>query len=130
MATIYYVYATSPFTALLDAVNTNVAPVISNSYYTCEGNASPLFYRSLAQQANAQGITILSASGDGGAAGCFDQFSLFATHGSLLQFPASMPEITAVGGNAIQRGDGTILVDHELAEPGFSHVVYTGEGLE
>jgi uncharacterized protein (TIGR03437 family) len=105
-ATIYYVYATSAFTALLNAVNQNIAPVISNSYYACEGNASPLFYRSLAQQANAQGITILSASGDGGAAGCYDQFTLFATHGALLQFPASLPEVTAVGGTQFNEGAG------------------------
>jgi uncharacterized protein (TIGR03437 family) len=106
-ATIYYVYTTSPFTALLNAVNLNVAPVISNSYYSCEGNASPLFYRSVAQQANAQGITILSASGDGGAAGCYDQFTLFATHGALLQFPSSLPEVTAVGGTQFNEGNGT-----------------------
>ncbi|HYW41762.1 MAG TPA: protease pro-enzyme activation domain-containing protein [Bryobacteraceae bacterium] len=106
-ATIYYVYATSAFTALLDAVNLNIAPVISNSYYSCEGNASPLAYRSVGQQANAQGITILSASGDGGAAGCFDQFTLFATHGPLLQFPASLPEVTAVGGTQFTEGTGT-----------------------
>ena len=106
-ATVYYVYATSAFTALLDAVNLNVAPVISNSYYSCEGNASPLYYRSLAQQANAQGITILSASGDGGAAGCYDQFTLFATHGALLQFPASLPEVTAVGGTQFNEGSGS-----------------------
>jgi uncharacterized protein (TIGR03437 family) len=103
-ATIYYVYGTSAFTALAFAVNLNIAPVISNSYYTCEGNASPLFYRSLGQQANAQGITILSASGDGGAAGCFDQFSQFATHGPLLQFPATLPEVTAVGGTQFAEG--------------------------
>jgi uncharacterized protein (TIGR03437 family) len=106
-ATIYYVYATSAFTALLNAVNLNIAPVISNSYYSCEGNASPLFYRSIAQQANAQGITILSASGDGGGAGCYDQFSLFATHGALLQFPASLPEVTAVGGTQFTEGSTT-----------------------
>jgi uncharacterized protein (TIGR03437 family) len=106
-ATITYVYATSAFTALLNAVNLNIAPVISNSYYTCEGNASPLAYRSITQQANAQGITILSASGDGGAAGCFDQFTLFATHGALSQFPSSLPEVTAVGGTQFNEGTGT-----------------------
>jgi uncharacterized protein (TIGR03437 family) len=105
-ATINYVFASSPFTAILDAVNLNIAPVISNSYYSCEGNVSPLFYRSVAQQANAQGITILSASGDGGAAGCYDQFTLFATHGALLQFPASLPEVTAVGGTQFNEGTG------------------------
>src|SRR3974390_3213120 len=78
----------------------------------CEGNVSPLFYRSVAQQANAQGITILSAAGDGGAAGCYDQFStLYATHGCVLQFPSPMPEVTAVGGTQFNDSGGTYWSD-------------------
>ncbi len=106
-ATIYYIHGTSAFTAMLYAVNNNVAPVISSSYGTCEDDASPLFFRSLAQQANAQGITILSAAGDGGAAGCFDQFAAFATHGPMQQFPASLPEVTAMGGTQFDEAGGT-----------------------
>ena len=106
-ATIYYVYGTSAFTAMTFAVNNNIAPVITNSYYGCEDDVGPLLYRAMMQQANAQGITILSASGDGGAAGCFDQFDEYATHGPLLQFPAALPEVTAVGGTEFNEGTGT-----------------------
>ena len=83
-----------------------MAPVITNSYYTCEGDFAPGYYRSVAQQANAQGITILSAAGDGGAAGCFDQFTGYATHGELLPFPADLPEVTGVGGTQFNEGSG------------------------
>jgi subtilase family serine protease len=103
----YYVYGPSAFTALTYAISLNFAPIISISYYTCEGDASPWFYRSALQQANAQGITVLSASGDGGGAGCFDQFGYFATHGPLLQFPGVLPEVTAVGGTMFVEGTGT-----------------------
>src|SRR3984893_13307518 len=56
-------------------VDNNVAPVLSESYGSCEqalttsGNA---FYNSLWQQAAAEGITVLIASGDNGSAGCDD----------------------------------------------------------
>jgi uncharacterized protein (TIGR03437 family) len=106
-ATIYYVYSTNVYTALVGAVNANVAPVITISYGSCEGNASPLYFRTVAQQANAQGITILSASGDGGAAGCYDQFTPFAMHGPQLVIPAALPEVTAVGGTQFNEGTGT-----------------------
>ncbi len=105
-ATIYYIYGASPFTAITYAVNLNIAPVISVSWFTCENDVSPQFYRSVMQQGNAQGITILSASGDGGAAGCFDQFTAGATHGPQNQFPGTLPEVTAVGGTMFVEGDG------------------------
>ena len=106
-ATIYYVYGASPFTAINYAVNLNIAPVISVSWFTCENDASPQFYRSVMQQGNAQGITILSASGDGGAAGCFDQFTAGAAHGPQNQFPGTLPEVTGVGGTMFVEGTGT-----------------------
>src|SRR6202011_1197564 len=83
-ATIYYVYGPSAITAIVAAVELNVAPIITISYGDCEINASPSFYRSIAQQGNAQGITLLSASGDSGAAGCDRQGSEpFATRGRM-----------------------------------------------
>ena len=106
-ATINYVYGSSPFTAITFAVNLNIAPVISVSWFTCENDISPQFYRSVMQQGNAQGITILSASGDGGAAGCFDQFTAGATHGPQNQFPGTLPEVTGVGGTMFVEGSGT-----------------------
>ena len=107
-ATIYYVYGTSPFTAIVQAVNRNLAPVISISYGTCEALAAPSAYRSIAQQGNAQGITLLSASGDSGAAGCDPQGTApYAARGRMVDFPAVMPEVTAVGGTQFAEGTGT-----------------------
>ena len=102
-ATIYYVYGTSAFTSIANAVELNVAPIISISYGYCEINYSAAFYRSIAQQGNAQGITLLAASGDSGAAGCQDR-NAFATRGKSIQFPAALPEVTAVGGTEFVEG--------------------------
>ncbi len=103
-ATINYIYGPSALAAMVNAIESNVAPVISVSFGTCEINASDPFYRSIGQQANAQGITILVASGDEGGA-CFDR-NVFATHGKALQFPSVLPEVTSVGGTQFVEGGG------------------------
>ena len=106
-ATIYYVYGSSAFSAMIFAINMNVAPVISVSYGGCEYNYSPTAYRAIAQQANAQGITILAASGDAGAANCDRQGSApLASQGLVPLFPAILPEVTAMGGTQFAEGDG------------------------
>jgi uncharacterized protein (TIGR03437 family) len=105
-ATIVYVYSTSVNTAAQYAIDQNLAPVISFSFGGCEPSNSPAF-RSIAQQASAQGITWLAASGDSGAAGCDAAFSgAQATKGLAVSFPASIPEITAVGGTMFNEGSG------------------------
>jgi uncharacterized protein (TIGR03437 family) len=107
-ATLYYVYGTSAFSAMIYAINLNIAPIISVSYGTCEYNASPTSYRAIAQQANAQGITILVASGDSGAAACDPQgVSPLANRGMVVDFPSILPEVTAVGGTQFVEGTGT-----------------------
>ena len=106
-ATIYYVYGPNAFTAIIYAVEVNAAPVISASYTTCEIDADYPGYSSLAQQGNAQGITLLAASGDAGAAGCDTQSSEpFATRGLSVNFPAVLPEVTGVGGTIFVEGTG------------------------
>jgi uncharacterized protein (TIGR03437 family) len=106
-ANLTYVYGPNAFTATVFAVNMNVAPIISISYGGCEVNYAASYYRSIAQQANAQGITILAASGDSGAGGCDAQGSQpFATKGRMVDFPAVMPEVTAVGGTQFVEGTG------------------------
>ena len=106
-ATIVYVYSKSVDTAAQYAVDQNLAPVLSFSYGACEPSNSPAF-RSIAQQASSQGITWLAASGDSGAAGCDKAFSSAqATKGLAVTFPASIPEITAVGGTMFNEGSGT-----------------------
>jgi len=107
-ATIYYVYGPSAFTALLASIESAIAPVVTASYGACEVDFAAPFYRSVAQQGNAQGITILASSGDAGGAGCDVQDAEpLATRGLSVMFPAAIPEVTAVGGTEFVEGNGT-----------------------
>jgi len=104
-ATILYVYGRNINTAIQYAIDQNLAPVISISFGNCEQNLAPTL-RSIAQQGNAQGITLIAASGDSGAAACDTAFSRpQATKGPAVSFPASMPEVTAVGGAQFNEGN-------------------------
>jgi subtilase family serine protease len=96
-AAIVYVYSRNVFDSLQYAIDQNLAPVISVSYGGCEWDGSTSF-RTLAQQANAQGITWMNAAGDSGAAGCDLAGQPVATRGLAATFPADIPEVTAVGG--------------------------------
>jgi hypothetical protein len=83
-------------------INQNLAPVISISYGSCEPNFTPQetsALAALAQQANAQGITIVASSGDSGAADCENSQAKIATQGLAVDMPASLPFVTAVGGS-------------------------------
>ena len=117
-ANIIYVYARSVNTAAQFAIDNNLAPVISWSYGLCELEASPAL-RSVAQQANAQGITWLAASGDSGAAACEPQgVHPQATRGLATSFPASLPEVTAVGGSQFDEGKGNFWIATNGANSG------------
>uniref|UniRef100_Q01UW0 Peptidase S8 and S53, subtilisin, kexin, sedolisin n=1 Tax=Solibacter usitatus (strain Ellin6076) TaxID=234267 RepID=Q01UW0_SOLUE len=104
-AKIVYVYAADVFTAARYAIDQNLAPVLSVSFGACEA-FSQISYRAVAQQANAQGITFLVASGDLGAATC-DHASPVpqASKGAHASFPADLPEVTSVGGTMFNEGD-------------------------
>ena len=116
-ATIYYVYGEDAFTAMVSAVDLNVAPIISMSYGGCEIGFAAHYWRTIAQQANAQGITILNSSGDSGAAGCDPQgYVPYATRGRTVSFPAVLPEVTGVGGTQFVEGSGHLLGGHELLQ--------------
>jgi subtilase family serine protease len=95
----------SVFDALNYAVDNKIAPVISTSYGFCEtglGTAGVNLLESWAQQATAQGQTIVAASGDDGAADCDEGTNnappTVATQGLAVDAPASLPEVTGVGG--------------------------------
>ena len=109
-STIIYVNALTESISKLYAIDQNLAPVLSQSYGNCEGvvaASDAATALSLAQQANAQGITVLTASGDSGAAGCDIAFNNPEASGGLaVSFPASIPEITAVGGTQFNEGSG------------------------
>jgi uncharacterized protein (TIGR03437 family) len=102
-ATIILVYATDVMTSVQYAIDRNLAPVISVSYGSCEPEtpqSQVQTYQSWAQQGNAEGITWFDASGDDGAADCDDG----QNPGLSVDTPASIPEVTGVGGTALCDG--------------------------
>ncbi len=105
-AQIVYVYGLDVFDAAQFAVDDNVAPILSLSFGGCEAY-NRIGYRAVAQQASAQGITWLAASGDTGGAEC-DRTSVIAqaAKGLSVGFPASIPEITSVGGTQFDDANG------------------------
>jgi subtilase family serine protease len=108
-AEILFVFSTSVENAVAVAIDQVLAPVISYSYAGCEPDQSPSLVSSaqtLAQQANVQGITWIASSGDYGAAAC-DPNASIASHGISVMLPASLPEVTAVGGTEFNEGSGT-----------------------
>lgn len=109
-ATIEYVYSTDAFASLLYAIQQNLAPVVSVSYGACEATFSSSDFSvlvAMAQQANAQGITIVSASGDGGATDCDgDNGTYPAILGLNVDVLASLPYVTGVGGTEFNDGNG------------------------
>jgi len=118
-ATINFVYADPNSNGVITALEYAVthtpilAPVISMSYGSCEAFHSSSFIASLvaiAQQANAQGITIVAAVGDSGATDCDGSLPIPnypAQFGLQADFPGSMPYVTGVGGTEFNEGGGT-----------------------
>jgi len=107
-AELVFVYSPSVITSVTYAIDQAVAPVISYSYAGCELNDSrsaAMALQQLAQQASAEGITWVAASGDNGAAGC-DAGATVAASGISVMLPASIPEVTGVGGTAFADGSG------------------------
>jgi len=107
-AMLIYVYSDDADYSAYYAIDNNLAPVISESFGLCEYmvglNRLGLYnYEVEAQKGNALGITWLAASGDSGAAGC-DYDVTTATHGLGVNLPASVPEVTAVGGTEFNEG--------------------------
>jgi subtilase family serine protease len=103
------------FNSVQYAVDQDLAPVISVSYGLCEAQLSSSdisTLTALTQQASAQGQTIVASSGDSGPADC--DFSTdpnnpvkIATHGYAVDIPASLPNVTAMGGTEFSEGDDT-----------------------
>lgn len=107
-ARILYVYSSNVMNAVAYAIDQNLAPVISVSYGLCElrnSSANLRAYQTWARQANAQGITWVNASGDSGGADCL---SASASAGGLaVDAPASVPEVTGIGGTTLTDDGGT-----------------------
>jgi len=88
--------------SLTYAVDQNVAPIVTVSYGACEAGEGSSFmnaYNQLFKQANSQGQTIMVAAGDTGATDCDSNLTeTTATEGLAVDFPASSPYVTAMGG--------------------------------
>ena len=99
-ATVIYANSQDVYIAAQYAVDQNLGEVIAISYGRCEPEESTAF-EAVAQQANAQGITMLTAGGDYGAAYCdrsdpTPQASTGVTRGPGLA--QAFPEFTVKGG--------------------------------
>ncbi len=117
-ATIIYVNSDDAINKSLPyAISQNLAPVISVSYGDCEANWTVADRNSMvavAQQASAQGITISTASGDGGAADCDSDFAgrFTARLGLSVDLPSALPYVTAVGGTEFNEPGSVWTPDH------------------
>jgi subtilase family serine protease len=102
------------------AVDNLTAPVISLSYGTCEfgdnfvldASGNPLADEMELMKANSFGITFFNSSGDSGAAECDGGTNTSTTPANLavgglaVSYPAASPEVTGVGGTAVDFATG------------------------
>jgi MYXO-CTERM domain-containing protein len=82
-----------------------IAPVVSDSYATCElglSGADADFIGEVASAANLMGLTIVASAGQTGAEGCYgqdaDAQNPNGISGLYVSMPASLPGVTGVGG--------------------------------
>ena len=114
-ATIIYVNSSDAFTSAIYAIQNQLANVLSLTYGQCEAQTGQAEIQSLDldfQQASAQGMTVVAAAGDSGAADCDyssdpSKLDTVATNGLAVDFPASDPNVTGVGGTQFNEGTGT-----------------------
>jgi subtilase family serine protease len=117
----------SVFDSLGYAIDENLATVISISYGECEPllSSSELEqWNALFEQANAQGQTIVASAGDSGSTACSVESTASGVttterQAPAVNFPASSPNVTAVGGT--QMAAGTFAAGNtQYWEPGAS----------
>jgi uncharacterized protein (TIGR03437 family) len=108
-ATILYYYSEDVFVSANYIIDQNAAPVLSMSYGDCEqdtGNAELTTLQGMAEQANAEGMTWINASGDDGGVDCYgDEPNV--VYGLGVDAPASVPGVTGAGGTELNEGNGT-----------------------
>jgi len=106
------------------AIDNEIAPILTYTYGSCEqalGAAGNAFYNALWQQAAAEGITVLVAAGDNGAAGCDNATAgIAATQGLAVNGAASTPYNIAVGGTEFAEGATAATYWNSANAPDFS----------
>jgi subtilase family serine protease len=109
-ATILYVNSTDVIDgSLTQAIDHNLAPILTISYGDCEqgfGSANLATFNAMFRQAVTQGQTILGPAGDSGATDC-DYDATAAVSGLAVDFPASSPSVTGLGGTMFNENGGT-----------------------
>jgi subtilase family serine protease len=129
-ATIDFVYTgnggnKNAFDSIVFAIDENIAPIISVSYGACETALGGFSLETQLAQAALQGQTVLAASGDQGSTACSGdtQNGLTTTQEFALavNYPASSPNVTAVGGTEIPAADG---VDPNTLTKGANYSTY------
>jgi subtilase family serine protease len=116
-ADIFFVYTGSSqnygtFDALQYAIDEKIANIITVSYGACEPELGGSNLESTFQQATAQGQTIIAASGDSGSTACFAGTNVtnppLATQEEVaVNYPASSPYVTGLGGTEISNASST-----------------------
>jgi subtilase family serine protease len=110
-ASIIFVNSTDVLdTSLVQAIDNNLAPIIADSYGNCEANLGSAFLtaqNAVYMQGAAQGITLTAAAGDTGSTDCEASTATIASHGLSVDFPASSPYVTGLGGTEFNEGSGT-----------------------
>jgi hypothetical protein len=115
------------------AIDNEVAPILTYNYGSCEqalGAAGNAFYDALWQQAAAEGITVLVAAGDNGAADCEDTTAGVAA--GLVQAvngAASTPYNMAVGGTEFAEGQALSTYRNNASAIYAKPVWQTGPGI-
>jgi len=95
-----------------------VARFVSTSYGYCEAGLGSSFagpngtLETWIKTGQSLGVTLVSASGDAGAADCEPSSSTSATTGLAVDAPASIPEVTGAGGNEFTGDSPTYTVDN------------------
>ena len=107
-ATVDFVVGVDVFyNSMTYAIDSKVAPIVMSSYGACEadwGTTDLNTFNTLFKQGNVQGQTILAAAADFGATDCDAGPS--ATEGLAVDFPASSPYVTGMGGTQPNEGSG------------------------
>ena len=121
-ANIVFINSDNIFNSLLYVIQNKVTvgssaitiPIISNSYGSCETNYGASDITTLEgalKQANSQGQTLITASGDSGAADCDYSSSTAvinsAQSGLRVDYPASSAYATGAGGSEFSEGTAT-----------------------
>lgn len=112
-----------------------VAPFVSTSYGYCEQGMQaqdPGFAATIEGwviTGQHLGVTLVSASGDSGAADCDPSSSTSATGGLAVDVPASIPETTGAGGNEFT-GDAAGVVTGNMAASDPPYWLASGAGSD